>query len=240
MSKYMVAGVDPVGISDVKNQVRVVYFESLESGVNCNNKAVIRSATLKGYAKEINEQHRLRNLPPPFNLRDKKQPITIIIDNLSKEENIARRRKPLTKQMAARLISHGKEAHKLSKEALIKDITIINREMGCRAAEMVQTKSGEADVHEYLSGRKVIKSISRSWFKCYDKRGQLVRDPVKQRDRIQSVMITWLIQKNRRNGEECWYEKNKECTQLCVIEAIVNMFERAKRLGQSNDLPLAV
>ena len=61
--------------------------------------------------------------------------------------------------MAVRPICHGKEAHKLSKEALIKDITIINREMGCRAVEMVQTKSGKADEHKYPSGNRVIKSI---------------------------------------------------------------------------------
>jgi hypothetical protein len=57
---------------------------------------------------------------------------------------------------------------------------------------------------------------------------------------IMSFMIRWAIQKNRRNGEECWFERNMVNVNLCLCEAIINMIERAHILGQPDNLPLCV
>jgi hypothetical protein len=40
--------------------------------------------------------------------------------------------------MASEMIREGSNYHKLSKKALIKDITIVSRQVGPRAAEFVQ------------------------------------------------------------------------------------------------------
>lgn len=231
--------VDCCGNYILKKEALAIFVKSLMLGENIRNKETMRANTIQGYVKEINELHSLRGLPAPI-CKTKADPVWRLISNLQKEEDIARRREPVTKQMAAKLIKNGRGENFLSKEALIADITVINREMGCRAAELVQTKVGKPDTHRYPSGKTVIKSICRSWVKCYDKYDKLIRDPVKDRKRVHSICLTWLIQKNRRNGEKCWYTKNEKNSVLCVIEAIINIFERAEMLEQSDDLPMCV
>jgi hypothetical protein len=52
----------------------------------------------------------------------------MLIYNLEQEENMAKNWKIITKAMASRIIQKGKRAQFLSKDALIKDCTIMNRE----------------------------------------------------------------------------------------------------------------
>ena len=234
-------GLDPCTVdSDTIRDCHKVFVESLISGENIRNKDNMRAATILGYMKEINRLYALRNLPEPINFNDKNDPCYRLYIDLKQEEDIAARRKPLTNQMAAKIIKNGNESDFMSKQALARDVVVLSREMGCRASEILQTTKGKVDQHEYPSGKKVNKAMGRSWFKCYDKQGRLIKNPVKNRKNVSRIVITWLIQKNRRNGEECWYEKNEECKDLCVINAILNMFERAERLKQAEDAPMAV
>jgi hypothetical protein len=142
--------------------------------------------------------------------------------------------------MAARIIQKGEKTKFLSKEALIKDCTVMNRELGSRATEFLQSTPLKVDQHEYPSGRKVNKAMGRSWFTTYDKYHRVIKDPVQDRKKVAHIMITWLIQKNHRNGEECYFYKNEKCMGLCVVNAILNMIERAQMLGQSDKDPMCV
>jgi hypothetical protein len=236
-------GADPCDNVEVnENDIDMVqiYVESIILGENCRNKDLIRAATVRGYAKEVNKIFELRNLPPPINMGSKECPIYTLIYNLEQEENIAKRRKPITEAMAARFIQRGERAHFLSKEALASDITVMNREFGARAAEFLQTTPFKVDQHEYPSGRKVNKAMGRSWFTAYDKYDRVIKDPVRDRKKVTYIMITWLIQKNRRNGEECYFYENEKCLRLCAVNAILNMFERAQKLGQAETDPMCV
>jgi hypothetical protein len=96
--------------------------------------------------------------------------------------------------MAARIIKKGERVQFLSKEALIQDCTIMNRELGSRAAEFLQSTPFKADQHEYPSGRKVNKAMGRSWFTAYNKYDRVIKDPVRERKKVAYIMITWLIQ----------------------------------------------
>jgi hypothetical protein len=64
----------------------------------------------------------------------------------------------------------GNKSHKLSKEALVKDICIVAHQIGPRAAEYAQKTQTKADVHTYPSGKEVIKALCADRIKFYDKR----------------------------------------------------------------------
>jgi integrase len=232
---------DPCGNVEVNGIDLVnVYIKSVILGENCRNKDQVRASTVKGYAKQINALFEMRNLRAPITIGSKACPNYVLIYNAEKEEDIAKRRKPITAEMAARIIKKGKNAPFLSKEALMSDVTVLNREAGCRAAELLQTTPFKVDQHEYPSGKKVNKAMGRSWFRAYDKYDREIKDPVRDRRRVAYIIITWKIQKNRRNGEETYFYKNEKCGDLCVINAILNMLQRAQMLGQSDLDPMCV
>ena len=218
----------------------MTYTKSLMWGENIRNKDELRAETIRGYVREINVLHQLRNLPEPIDLKDKKSPIGLLIHNLQQEEDVARRRNPVTPEMAVALIQRGQRAELTSKDALIRDLIIISSEMGPRAAEVVQTTRSRPDVHQYPSGKTVIKSICRDWFTCYDKNKRRVLNPIKRRKAVQDIEIAWKIQKNCRNGDKGWYTRTRCPGKLKVVEALINMFDRAVQLGPPNHLPLAV
>lgn len=67
-------GADPCDNVEVnENDIDMVqiYVESIILGENCRNKDLIRAATVRGYAKEVNKIFELRNLPPPINMGSK-------------------------------------------------------------------------------------------------------------------------------------------------------------------------
>ena len=98
--------------------------------------------------------HELRGLPPPIAMDNSNNNVHRLIANLEKEEDVAKCRNPITKQMVIDMIQEGCKTKITSKEALVTDITIIAHELGPRAAEIVQTKTSAPDMHEYPSGKK--------------------------------------------------------------------------------------
>ena len=231
-------GVDPCSLpTDQHNSLITCYVKSLIAGVSIRNKDAIRSETVKGYANEVNKLHYLRDLPLPIS---KASDPGILIKNLKDEETIARRRRPLTNEMAAEIIKIGEESDPLAFEALAGDIVKMARQIGPRAAEFAQTTSKKPDHHKYPSGRKVIKALCTNNIKCYTKKGKLVCDPVQNRGQVEDISVTWTIQKNRKNGEIKWYTRDRTNPKTCTVDAIINMIERAQLLDQPNDLPFGV
>ena len=140
------------------------------------------------------------------------------------------------------MIRMAEESDPLSFEALVGDIIIMSRQVGPRAGEFAQSTHKKPDYHKYPSGKKVIKAICTDRIRCYTKNGKLIDDPVSRprRDEVETLSITWVIQKNRKNGEIKWYTKDKINPRTCAVEAIINIIERAQSLGQDVDLPFAV
>ena len=233
-------GEDPCNHSSEEHMALMTCFiESVIQGVSIKNKDSIRAATVRGYADQINELHKLRGFQQPiFNSRDNTP--FVLIKALKDEENIAKQRRPITEDMASEMIREGNNSNKLSKKALIKDLTIFARQVGPRAAEIAQKTQSKADTHTYPSGRSVIKALCIDRIKCYDHKGRLVIDPIRNRHKVVSVSICWVIQKNRKNGELKWYSRDYENPELCIVDAIINMIERAKLLGKPDDMPFCV
>ena len=231
-------GSDPCG-NISKDSLLAIYIKLLCSGENVKNKNELRSATVAGYVTDINKLHRLRHLPPPIDLKGDSKAAQLY-KNLSAEEDIARRRQPIDPAVAANIFKAGTSAPPDSKEALIRDIIALGRMVGPRAAEIVQKTAKKPDYHQYPSGKKVLKSLSASNFTFYDKKGHRISSPCSKRQNIETMKITWFIQKNRRNGETLTYARERDNPALCPVLAVLRMLARARRLGQPSDLPLCV
>jgi hypothetical protein len=229
---------DPCNHSNDEDMALITCFiESIIAGVSIRNKDSIRAGTVKGYADQINKLHKLRGFQQPiFNNRD--NAAFVLIKALKDEENIAKQRKPML--MASEIINMGNKSHKLSKEALVKDICIVVRQVCPRAAEYAQKTQTKADVHTYPSGKEVIKALCADRIKFYDKRGRRVLNPLRNRTKIENLSILWAIQKNRWHGELKWYSRDHDNPQLCLVEAFLRLIERAQLLGQPDNMPFSV
>jgi GH25 family lysozyme M1 (1,4-beta-N-acetylmuramidase) len=54
------------------------------------------------------------------------------------------------------------------------------------------------------------------------------------------MQIEFAIQKNRRNGEKRTYVRDRENPTLCIVEATINLVDRAAQLGQDADKPVCI
>jgi hypothetical protein len=86
---------DPCG--NYKGFIRIVaiYFKYTQCGINYNNKQVLCSATVQGYAKVVINLFKSRRFSPPANLSDPNNMTTILLNNMLREEDIPRQRAPL-------------------------------------------------------------------------------------------------------------------------------------------------
>ena len=72
-----------------------IYTKYLQSGINYYNKTNLWSATLHGYAAAVNTLFKLRKYRLLVNFNDKNNMVGVIINNIVKEENIAKQRASL-------------------------------------------------------------------------------------------------------------------------------------------------
>ena len=82
--------------------------------------------------------------------------------------------------------------------------------------------------------------MCRDWWTAYDQSGNVIADWALNKEEIAGMKINWKIQKNRRNNEPLSYKRDLQNKTFYVPRAIISMAERAERLGQAQDLPLAV
>ncbi len=67
-----------------------IYIKYVQCGVNYNNKQVLCSATVGGYAKAVNNLFKLRSFSPPADLSDTNNMMAILLNNMLWEEDITR------------------------------------------------------------------------------------------------------------------------------------------------------
>jgi hypothetical protein len=72
-----------------------IYIKYIQCGINYNNKQVICSATVQGYAEVVNNLFKLRSFSPPADLSDPNNMMAILLNSMLQEEDIARHRAPL-------------------------------------------------------------------------------------------------------------------------------------------------
>jgi hypothetical protein len=95
---------DPCGHQKGYQHIVAIYIKYLMSGVNFRNKDYLRLATIQGYATSINLLFRLRGMKAPVNTTNPNNMAGILINNLVKEEDIARQRSPLDSNIFIELL----------------------------------------------------------------------------------------------------------------------------------------
>ncbi len=72
-----------------------IYIKYVQCGVNYNNKQVLCSASVQGYAEAVNNLFKLRSFSPPANLSNPNNMMVSLLNNLLWEEDIAKQCAPL-------------------------------------------------------------------------------------------------------------------------------------------------
>jgi hypothetical protein len=94
---------DPCGYYEGFIRIVAIYIKYVQCGVNYNNKQVLCSATVQGYAKAVNNLFKLKSFSPPANLSNPNNMTAILLNNLLREEDIARQSAPLDNKIFAKL-----------------------------------------------------------------------------------------------------------------------------------------
>jgi hypothetical protein len=82
---------------------QAIYIKFVQCGINYNNKQVLWSAMVQGYAEAINNLFKLRSFSPPADLSDPNNMTAILLNNMLREEDIARQCAPLDYKIFAKL-----------------------------------------------------------------------------------------------------------------------------------------
>ncbi len=80
-----------------------IYIKYVQCGINYNNEQVLCSATVQGYAEASNNLFKLRSFSPPADLSDPNNMTAILLNNMLREEDIARQHAPLDNNIFAKL-----------------------------------------------------------------------------------------------------------------------------------------
>ncbi len=80
-----------------KSFIRIVtiYIKCAQCGINYNNKQVLHSATVQGYAKAVNNLFKHGCFSLPADLSNPNNMTAILLNNMLQEEDIVRQRAPL-------------------------------------------------------------------------------------------------------------------------------------------------
>ena len=163
-----------------------------------------RSATVCGYVEAINTLFCLRHFDIPADLSDHTNMCFKIIHAREREENIARHRSPITREMFAALLELAKKSPVDSMEAVVAGWFILIRITGLRCVEYAQKTQSTFNEHKYPSGKRVIKAFISTDWKFYDSSGTLICIHTLNsdlRELPKKFKDTFGIQKNRKNGQ---------------------------------------
>jgi hypothetical protein len=150
---------------------------------------------VRGYATSINVLFKLRDMKPPVNVADPNNILGILINNLVKEEDIARQRSLLDSDIFTKLLCKSNVSRSRdSKHNTLFNLVAIGCYTGPCVSKYVQTSDKNVDYHMYPSGKQVIKAFIISNFTFYDKRSQIIADLSDVSFNIvERVCITWHI-----------------------------------------------
>jgi hypothetical protein len=127
----------------------------------------------------------------------------ILLNNMLREEDIARQRAPLDKKIFAKL--HRMAIASKCEDSvsdLLFDVVALGRYIGPCLSKYAQTTQDKVDHHTYPSGKTVIKAFIANDFIFYDEKKRVIKNLNNDSlQRARFVKITWRIQKNRQNSQ---------------------------------------
>jgi len=132
----------------------------------------------------------------PIVLSDPNNMVGILINNLMKEEDIARQRSPLDSNIYAEMLRRSNASFLLdSEQRTLFNVTTIARYLGPRVSKCAQTTDKNVEDRVYPSGRRVIKAFIANNIQFIDVTGQVITELSDASiDVVDRVRITWRIQ----------------------------------------------
>jgi hypothetical protein len=94
---------DPCGYYKGFIRIVAIYIKYVQCGINYNNKQVLCSAIVRGYAKAVNKLFKLRIFSPPADLSNPNNMTAILLNNMLREEDITRQCALLNNKIFAKL-----------------------------------------------------------------------------------------------------------------------------------------
>jgi hypothetical protein len=180
-------------------------------------------------------------MKPPINVANPNNVSGILINNLFKEEDIARQRIPLDSGIFAKLLCKLNVSCSLdSEQRTLFNLVVLGCYIGPRVSKYVQTTDKNVDYHVYPSGKKVIKAFTVNDFCFFDKNSQAITELSDDSiNRVDRVRITWRIQKNFQNNQTITLSSDKAKTTICPVLASLRLVLRACCLLQPYSMPVA-
>jgi hypothetical protein len=113
---------------------------------------------------------------------------------------------------------------------------------GFRVAEYAQTTQTKIKVHQYSSGKEVIKAFLPGDWVFKNEKGRVIKtNPLDGiTDTPKELKITFRIQKNRQNGQSITIMSDDDHPEICPVWAAYRIFLQAKELGQTDSQPMAI
>jgi hypothetical protein len=130
-----------------------IYIKYVQCGVNYNNKQVLCSAMVRGYAKAFDNLFKLRSFIPPANLSDPNNMMAILLNNMLREEDdITRQRAPLDNKIFTKLLqtATASKCEDYVSDHFF-DVVALGRYIGPRLSEYAQTTQGKVNHQKWLS-----------------------------------------------------------------------------------------
>jgi hypothetical protein len=182
--------------------------------------------TVKGYVESINTLFNLRGFAIPIDLSDKQ---TCVQGSLMKRarRNKCQAAKPLNKRDVCKHM--GKLAAILPQNAansVLHDWFCLIRIFGFRVAEYAQTTQTKIDVHQYSSGKEVIKAFFPGDWVFKNNKGRVIKAHILKgsTDAPKQLKITFRIQKNWQNGQSISIMSDDEHPEICLVRATYRIF----------------
>jgi hypothetical protein len=221
-------------------RIMAIYTKYLQSSIDYYNKNSLLFAMLHGYAATVNTLFELRKYRPPINFNDKNNMAGVIINNILKEVNIAKKRTPLDSTIVAKIQQLACKSNDPDSDcSLFASIVTLARYICPRVSECTQTTQLKVDYHTYPSGRQVIKAFTAEDFAFFDKSWcHLNTGDDSSFEVADTVRITWRIPKNPQNGQMITLSSNSAHPDLCLIRSTLRMVLRARQLKQPDTMTL--
>jgi hypothetical protein len=208
-----------------KDFIRIVaiYIKYIQCGINCNNKQVLHSATVQGYAKAVNNLFKLRSFGPPAGLSNPNNMMAILLNNMLWEEDIARQCALLDNKIFAKL--HQMAAASKCKDSvsdLLFGVVTLGHYIRPRLIEYAQTPQDKVNHHTYPSGKTVIKAFTANNFIFDNDKKHIVKELNEDSlQRAHFVKISWHIQKNRQNGQSITLVAESDQPDICPVRSAI-------------------
>ena len=201
-----------------------------------------RSMTLRGYMNEINTLFQMRGFPHPADFNVRNNMCVQLFHALKTEEDVARKRDPISNQSFAELKKLADALPKDSAEAVVFQFFCLIRITGLRRAEYAQKTQTTVQVHTYpVSKRTVVMAFIRRDWTFYDKRGNVIlQHSEAMLVDLGKVRITFRIQKNRQNGQTITVVADLKHPEICPVRNAYLIYLRSIRLQQPDDSPMGV